>query len=228
MAAPDQQRFMKGAFASWDPGTYPSDSDVVYIPFRSNPESLTRSIKIEQGQGASGTPAGGKDSTAKAKSTDASSGLLTESFSIKVRFDVAERSETVQQSMNLADGILPEIGAMEALMYPFSSTSAGATDGANAPYQVRSVRKVALFIFGKYLKLPIRVTGMTINETVHNYQLIPLRAEVDVQCEVLNDFEKKSNKAAVAALNYQQKRRNQMAKLAINASQDLIFDTVTI
>src|SRR5207244_4025718 len=66
----------------------------------------------------------------------------------------------------------------------------------------RNPKKTILFIWGKSRVLPVRITSMTINETMHNPDLAPTRIEVTVNVEVLTDIDANKNDVAAAALTF--------------------------
>jgi hypothetical protein len=52
---------------------------------------------------------------------------------------------------------------------------------------------------------------MTINETSHNSQLNPVRAEIEVTAEVLGEADARDNVAVSSALEFTASNRRQMA-----------------
>ena len=92
--------FKSGAFAAYEPEE--PDTLSRFIPFRFNPETLSRQLTIEQGQGGGGgqSGSGGQSSSPsnEEQGSDANSGTLKETFTVLLRFDLAERH---QSSSNL-------------------------------------------------------------------------------------------------------------------------------
>lgn len=209
----DTVNYLRGAFVAYEPGGYPDKKRT--IPFRFNPESLSRSLSIEQGEGggegtAAGGSSGGGGSAAGEQGADASSGSLKESFSVLVRVDLADR---VQGADRLPQelGILPEIAALEELLYPVESEAEAPSDGTE-PTRARPQRWTVLFVWGRKRVYPVRITGMTVNETDHNAELNPVRAEIDVALEVLGETDARDNLAVSSALDFTASNRKQMAQ----------------
>jgi hypothetical protein len=210
----DGVNYLRGAFVAYEPGGYPDKKRT--IPFRFNPEGLSRSLSVEQGEGgAAGTEAGAggapPSSTPGEQAADASSGSLKESFSVLVRVDVADRVEGADR-LPAELGILPEIAALEDLLHPVESETEAPSDGTE-PTRARPQRWTVLFVWGRKRVYPVRITGMTVNETDHNAELNPVRAEIDVALEVLGETDARDNVAVSSALDFTASNRRQMAKL---------------
>lgn len=205
--------YLRGAFIAYEPGGYPDKKRV--IPFRFNPEGLSRQLSLEQGEAAA---AGGGAGAAPASSgsapdeqgADASSGTLKESFSVQIRVDFAERVEGADR-LEQELGIAPEIAALEELLQPAGAEAEAPSDGTE-PTRARPQRWTVLFVWGRKRVYPIKITGMTINETSHNAQLNPVRAEIDVTAEVLGEADARDNVAVSSALEFTASNRRQMAQ----------------
>jgi hypothetical protein len=202
--------YLRGAFIAYEPGGYPDRKRV--IPFRFNPEGLTRQLSVEQGEGgAEGAGAAGAGgSPAEEQGADASSGALKESFSVQIRVDFAERVEGADQ-LDAELGIAPEIAALEELLHPVESESEAPSDGSEAT-RARPQRWTVLFVWGRKRVYPIRITGLAIHETVHNAHLNPVRAEMEVSAEVLGEADARDNLAVSSALEFTASNRRQMAQ----------------
>jgi hypothetical protein len=205
----DPKSYLRGAFMAYEPGGYPNGEKRT-LPFRFNPEVLSRSFQVEQGKSGSGTE-GAKSSGKGDQGADASSGSVKQTFTVQVRFDFDDRHEA-SAGLPAELGILPELSALEGLLYPAESPTDANSDGQE-PVKARPQRPTVLFVWGKKRVLPVRITGMTVNETRHNRELNPTRAEVDVQLEVLGESDAKDNKAAADALAFTASKRAELAKL---------------
>ncbi len=212
----DDTKYLRGAFIAYDPGGYPDDDNKKRtIPFRFNPEGLARSLSIEQAQGGSGTEgAGGGSSSQSEQSADASSGALKESFSLLIRLDFVDRHQEADE-LDAELGLLPELSALEDLLHPAPSESADASDGQE-PVQQRSPRPTVLFVWGRKRVYPVRITAMNINETLHNSQLAPVRAEVEVSLEVVAEAEARDNRAVQDALAFQAENRRRWSQMFLD------------
>lgn len=204
--------YLRGAFIAYEPGGYPDKKRVV--PFRFNPEALSRQITVEQGQGGGAgaetapPPAGGSAPTEQG--ADASSGSIKEGFTVQIRVDLADRVEGATK-LPKELGIAPEIAALEELLQPVQSESEAPSDGTE-PTKARPQRWTVLFIWGRKRVYPIRITSITINETMHNAELNPVRAEIDVSAEVLGEADAKDNVAVSSALDFTSNNRRDLAQ----------------
>jgi hypothetical protein len=209
----DNINYLRGAFIAYEKGGYPDKKFV--IPFRFNPESLSRQISVEQGQGGEGGGGAGaaptsSGSAADEQAADASSGTVKESFTVQIRVDFAERVEGADR-LEQELGIAPEIAALETLLQPAEIEGNAPSDGTE-PTRPRPERLTVLFVWGRKRVYPIRITSMTINETSHNAQLNPVRAEIDVAVEVLGEADARENIPVSTALEFTASNRRQMAK----------------
>lgn len=207
----DEIGYLRGAFVAYEPGGYPDRKRV--IPFRFNPEALSRQISVEQGAAGGGTEGAAPPGQGKAsneQSADASLGTLKETFSVLIRLDFADR---VEAARNLPPelGVAPEIAAMEDLMYPAEPADAAPPAG-DEPVRQRLPRPTVLFVWGRKRVVPVRITQISVSEAIYNNQLLPVRAELDVACEVLGEADARDNEAVRAALEFTKSNRRQMAQ----------------
>ena len=202
--------YLRGAFIAYESGGYPDKRRL--IPFRFNPESLSRSLTVEQGSSGSGTEgsASSTSSTASGGASDASSGSVKESFKVLVRVDFADRlTETQNLSADL--GVAPEIAAIEDLLYPAETEAQASSDGTE-PVRQKLPRPTVLLVWGRKRVLPVKITGLTINEAMYNSQLNPIRADIEVSIEVLGELDAADNEAVKSALAFTSKNRRELAK----------------
>ena len=203
--------YLRGAFIATEPR---DDTSERVVPFRFNPESLSRSLTIEAAPAPSGTegaaPQASTDPTAEA-SADAAMGALKESFSVQIRLDFADRDESVS---NLPEeyGIAPEIAAIEDLVYPAETAADASSDGTEG-VRARRARPTVLFVWGRKRVLPVRIASLTINESVYNDQLNPVRAEIDVALEVLAEADVLATAGAKSALDHTNASRQELARM---------------
>jgi hypothetical protein len=205
--------YLRGAFIAYDLDGYSTGNSKQrrIIPFRINPESFSRSLSIESAQTAQGVEgAGGKAaSSTNEQSADASSGTLKETFAVQVRLDLVDRLESAV-SLDQALGILPEIAALEDLLYP-ARTDATANSDGKEPLRSKDPRPTVLFVWGTQRIVPVKITQMSINETLHNSELNPVRAEVEVTMEVLRDADATGNAAVRDALQFTDTNRRNLS-----------------
>jgi hypothetical protein len=201
--------YVRGAFAVFRPGDYPNRGQL--IPFRFNPEGLSRSLQIEQapgGQGAEGAQRRGGGSGGAEQAADASTGALKESFSILIRLDLIDREAASPSELtdDLKLGLLPEIAALEELMYP-AVTDAQATQTGREGVAARGPRPTVLLVWGTHRVFPVKVASMTVNETLHNEELAPVRAEIEIGLELVREGDARENLAVGDALAYASSKR---------------------
>ena len=204
--------FKSGAFAAYEPDDTVTVSR--FIPFRFNPETLNRQLSLEQGQGGGNQSGASGQSTSNAneeQGSDANTGTLQESISVLIRLDLAERQQG-GSNMPLELGIAPEIAAIEDLMYSAESSSEQASDGTE-PVQARARRPTVLFIWGEKRVMPVQITGMTINETLFNSRLYPIRAEIEVSLQVLGENDARDNTRVRSALDFTTANRRELAQM---------------
>lgn len=209
---PESTGYLRGAFIAYESGGYPDKKRV--IPFRFNPESLSRSLSVEQGSASSGTEGSASSSSSSSSSSeqasDASSGSVKESFKVVVRVDFADRLEAAQ---NLPPelGVAPEIAAIEDLLYPGETEAQASSDGTE-PVRQKLPRPTVLLVWGRKRVLPVKITGLTVNESLYNQQLNPIRADIEVSVEVLGELDAADNEAVKSALAFTTNNRRQLAK----------------
>jgi hypothetical protein len=218
--------YIRGAFIAYEPGGYPNQKRV--IPFRFNPEGLSRGFTIDAAQvteGVQGAP-GAQPSASTEQAADASAGTLKQTFSVTIRLDFVDRLESAV-TLDPTLGILPEIAALEDLLYPADAAADASSDGKEA-VKAKPARPTVLLIWGRKRRFPVRISQMTVNETLHNAALNPTRAEVEVQVEVLRDGDARNNPAVQEALNFTNDNRKQLSRLFLDrtAAQNTIVPTV--
>ncbi len=135
---------------------------------------------------------------------------------MKVRFDLNDREEA---SRGIAPefGILPEICALEALVHSPPAPGNGQRRARQAVVP-RLPRPTVLFVWGRHRVLPVRVTGMTINENLFNRRLNPTRAEIDVQLEVIPEADADNNRLVIDALAFTGRKRVELAQMFLNTT----------
>jgi len=204
--------YLRGAFIAYEPGGYPDKKRV--IPFRFNPESLSRTVAVEAGQsggGVEGAAPGAAAAPSGEASADAAAGALKESFSVQIRLDFADREQSVS-GLDEEFGIAPEIAAIEDLMYPAATESEASSDGTE-PVRPARPRPTVLFVWGRKRVLPVRIASLKIDESVYNNHLNPVRAEIDASLEVLGEAEARNDPAVRSALDHTGAGRRELAQM---------------
>ncbi|MCU0305181.1 MAG: hypothetical protein MUC56_14105 [Thermoanaerobaculales bacterium] len=222
--------YLRGAFIAYEPDGYPDQKRT--IPFRFNPESLSRQLSVEQGKGEEGAGGGGGGKPADAENEQSADtgGSLKESFNVLIRVDAADRHGPGHEaSKNLPPelGVAPEIAALEDLLYPATADSDTAADGSE-PVEAKPRRPTVLFVWGRKRICPVRITAMTIEETMYNRELYPLRAEIDVTLEVLGEGDAKDNVAVRSALDFTASNRRELARLFLDNTAEQSSNTMPL
>ncbi len=211
-----ETNYLRGAFIAYDPDV--GEEGKRTIPFRFNPENLSRQVSVEKGEGAkgSGGAAGGADPEKEASSD--TGGMTKESFNVLIRVDSDDRNgDGHEAARNLPEelGVLPELAALEDLLHPTASPVEAAGDGSE-PVEAKPRRPTVLFIWGRKRVLPVRITGLAIEETSYNRHLNPTRAEIDVSLEVLGEADAKDNVHVQSALEFMHGTRRQLAQMFLD------------
>ena len=204
--------YVRGAFIAYEPDGYPGDKRV--IPFRFNPEALSRTIAIEGGEtggGVEGAAPGAAAAPAAEASADPAGGTLKESFSVQIRVDFADREESVN-GLDEEFGIAPEIAAIEDLLYPAETESEASSDGSE-PVRAAARRPTVLFVWGRKRVLPVRIASLKIDESVYNNHLNPVRAEIEASLEVLGGSQVLADPAVRSALDHTSAGRRELARM---------------
>jgi hypothetical protein len=183
--------YMRGALIEFMPTVLVPLPNVII--FQYNPETITHTWTQPASAGVQGNPLAVK-------------GMPGEAFSFKLLMDandqIAEGNPLVETT-----GIYSRLAALEMLLYPtgsgglsglLGSVSAGAASaasaigggspGASATVPVSQVPTV-LFIWGPGRIVPVRVTQLTITETIYDTILNPIHAEAQIGLSVLTPDE---------------------------------------
>lgn len=142
------------------------------IPFQYNPESLTRSLspRYYKSQG------------------DRFTGPAAQSIDVTVRLENSNNGGTDP------NGILPQLAALEMMINP-SSTDLNTYSQDVKSNKLQAVPPLAprvLFIWGENRVLPVRLTSISVTETMFNNNLTPVIADVGLKME-LYPFEEASD-----------------------------------
>ncbi len=237
---------LKGALVAFTPTFLPVPVPDVTV-FQYNPESLTHTwsqpTPAPSGDAAAGSS--GRTGTTTGNPL-AVPGMPGEQFDLSIFLDANEDIAAGGPSGALASasGVYTRLAAMEMLLYPASAASssllgqasaaiAGAFGGSAPPQQSvpDSAVPVTLFIWGPLRIVPVRLTGLTITETLYDTMLNPVHAEAKLALKVLSPAELQATgadadvlaKVATVAYEYTLSVR-QAAALAnlANAAQSII------
>jgi len=209
---PESVSYLRGAFIAYEPDGYPDKRRV--IPFRFNPESLSRTVTAPSGGqqrgGVEGAAPGGSAAPSSEAAADTAA-AVKESFTVLIRLDFADRDPLVS-GLDEQYGIAPEIAAIEDLLYPVQPESQASSDGTQA-VQAASPRVTVLLVWGRKRVLPVRITSLKIEESMYNTDLNPVRAELEASLEVLGEAEAKNDPAVRSALDHTGSGRRELARM---------------
>ncbi len=193
--------FMKGALISFMPTFIGSLPNV--IVFQYNPESITHAWTSVPDPSQAADPKSGVDPTAVDR-------VPGESFSFKLSLDATDMiadggSNPIAAGLATASGVYARLAALEMLQYPADALSganllgtvsaavsaAGLSLGSSAPPTTvpRSDVPTVLFVWGPQRIVPVRVTALSIEESLYDSLLNPTHAEVSITLQVLTPEE---------------------------------------
>jgi hypothetical protein len=227
---------LKGALISFSAVGASTDmtSSPNVIVFQFNPEMINHDW-TEATTGAAGTDPRMNFSPL------ATSGVPSERFSFTLTLDSDEQLadaglDPISVGQAKLFGIYPQLSALEMLQFPVTSAASvlvgqgsAAADaaglGQSAPQCISvpvSEVPVVLFVWGLQRIVPVRVTGLTVKETLYDVLLNPTHAEVEISLTVLTPDELAAvsgpmKKIASMAYTYNQGLRQ--ARAAENLAQ---------
>jgi hypothetical protein len=173
---PGSPRLQKGAIVGIDVFN-PLASVII---FQYNPETLTRTLQVQATGGDSG-----RSEALRLK------GPPTESIKLDVEIDATDQLEKAD-GVATSLGIYPQLSALEMLLYPKSALLIANTIllAVGTIEVIPPEAPFTLFIWGPKRVLPVRLSGFSITESLHDPALNPIRAKVSLDLRVLstNDF----------------------------------------
>ncbi|MBN3753673.1 hypothetical protein G3N95_12045 [Paraburkholderia sp. Tr-20389] len=196
--------FLKGALISFTPGFISVTPDV--IVFQYNPETITHTWTAAGGDSGADSQAG--------RNPQAVKGTPGETFSFTLYLDandmIADGSANpIASGLAQASGVYTRLAALEMLQYPMPSagsssligtvsasigaapvigSATAAASGNNEPVP-RLEMPTVLFVWGPQRIVPVRLTGLTINERLYDAMLNPTHAEAQITLRVLTPDE---------------------------------------
>lgn len=174
---PGSPKLTKGGLAVLAPG---GGAVRRMIALQYNPDTLTRSFQV---QGAGGDGGGERAQPFRLK------GPAIETIKLEAEIDATDQLETPDANANAAAyGIGPQLAALEALVNPgVDELLALAALAASGTLEILSPEApLVLFIWGRNLVVPVRVTDFSITEEAFDPSLNPLRAKVSLGLRVLS------------------------------------------
>lgn len=170
---PGSPRLFKGGVVLVDPS---SSAVQRVIPLQYNPDSLTRTIEVQDASG------GGNGRTEPLRIKGPPIETITLDAEIDAT-DALEDGETVAAEV----GLSAHLAALETIVYPESSRLTSNNTLANlgtleiTPMQAA----LTLFVWSKNRLMPVRITQLQITEEAFSPNLNPLRAKISLGLRVL-------------------------------------------
>jgi len=166
-------RLLKGGIVLIDPA---SGAVRRVIPLQYNPDSLSRTLQVQ----AAGGDGGDRSQALRLK------GPPVETFKVEAELDATDRLEVADGTATQV-GLLPDLAALETVIYPTSSQlqsnqglmSAGTLEitPMEAP--------LALFVWSKERVVPVRITELSVTEEAFDPSLNPIRAKISLGMRAL-------------------------------------------
>lgn len=180
------------------------------ITLQYNPETMTRTLQV---QGATGEAADHLEQLRL-------KGPPIETIKVECEIDAADQLEFPDQNDNAVQfGILPQLAAIETVIYPDSRQVLDNRRQSDAGVMeiLATAAPLQLFVWGKNRVLPVRITELSITEEAFNPELNPIRAKVSLGMRVLsvNDLLFDNKGGSLYMAHFQQKER--LARLGVGA-----------
>jgi hypothetical protein len=201
---PGSPKLLKGGIVLIDPG-----SGIVQrvIVLQYNPDTLTRTLQVQ---------------SVTAESQNRSEALRLkgppiETFKLDAEIDATDQLESPSQNPNAVQyGILPQLTALETIIYPSSTQLVGNNSLAQsgtleiAPMEAA----LSLFVWSRNRVVPVRITDFSVTEEAFDVSLNPIRAKVSLGMRVLSvDDLGFDDKGGNLFITYQQ-QKERLAALA--------------
>jgi hypothetical protein len=207
------------------PGTTGTPSGPKVLIFQYNPETITRTRtgEWEARKNQKGAPSPAQQSK---QSSFQGGGLFakSETIAMKLVFDVTERL----LRSGVADdglGVLPELAVLEQIAIASPPKDGPAANPQNNAKLNEMAPKELLLALGVRF-FPVIVTSLTITEKRFNSSLIPVRAECDLQMQVLEATEVAGDPAIKEAFTKLIQDRKDRAAMAASTVPGSTLDAI--
>ena len=183
--------------------------------FQYNPATLTRSLEAQM-----------QDTEGKTGDPPRFKGAPVETIKLDVELDATDRMER-GEGQAADSGVLPQLAALETLIYPRSSEVVlnSALLLAGTIEIIPSVAPLTLFVWGKRRILPVRVTEFSVTEDAHHPNLSPIRAKVSLGLRVLSYSDVSADNPAWSLFLAHQVVKEGLAALATTGGLDSVLGT---
>lgn len=191
---------LKGALVSVGAG-----ASQTVIPFQYNPESVRRQLKPNTV---------GADQGVRSQEVRFT-GAPAETVSVEVQVDVIDQLGDGDADA-AANGVYPQIRALELLAYPSSSqveqyTTTLQSGGVSI---LPLVAPRLIFVWGPHRVIPVRIQSVTVTEEIFDNRLSPIRANLALEMHVLTYSDVFPDNPDYSLFLAHQKSMEQMARSA--------------
>jgi len=187
------------------------------IVMQYNPATLNRTLKV-QGAGGEG---GDRLEALRLK------GPPVETYQLEAEIDAADQLEFPSQGSNRSTveyGILPQLAALETIVYPTSSSvriNNQMAESGNLEI-IPMETPLVLFVWSKNRVLPVRITDFSINEEAYDPNLNPLRAKVSLSLQVLSGNDLTYNHFGSSLFRSYHQQKEQLSRRAASGQLDTL------
>jgi hypothetical protein len=212
MTFPRSPRTLRGGIVLLDPA---SGGIKRIIALQYNPDTVTRTLQV-QGAGGEG---GERREALRLK------GPPVETIRLDVELDAADQLELADQnSVAVENGLLPQLAALETIVYPsvrqLQESEALANGGAFEI--VPAEAPLSLFVWSRHRVAPVRFTELTIVEEAFDPRLAPIRARVSLSMRVLSVADLPSGHQGAGIYLAYQRQKERQASLSPQAMLDVL------
>jgi Contractile injection system tube protein len=175
------------------------------IALQYNPDSLSRSFQV---QGAGGEGGGERATPFRLK------GPAIETLKVEAEIDASDGLEFPDQNPNVvALGIGPQLALLESLVNPTSDAlvALNALASSGVLEIVPPDAPLVLFVWGRQIVVPVRVTDFSITEEAFDPVLNPVRAKVSLGLRVMSTDDLGFSHRGGALFMAHLRRREQLA-----------------
>jgi hypothetical protein len=173
-AFPGSPRLVKGGLVLIDPVSAAIRRMIV---LQYNPDSLSRTLQVQ----ALGE--GDRSQAMRLK------GPPVETIKLDAEIDATDQLEFPDQNSSTVEfGILPQLAALETIIYPASATltSNNALAAAGTLEIAPMEAPLTLFVWSRNRVLPVRISDLSVTEEAFDPALNPIRAKVSLGLRVLS------------------------------------------
>jgi hypothetical protein len=172
---PGSPKLLRGGLVLVDPS---SGAVKRIIALQYNPDSISRTLQV-QAMGEDGD----RSQAMRIK------GPPVETIKLDAEIDATDQLEFPDQNRNAVEfGILPQLAALETIIYPASAllNSNNALAAAGTLEIAPMEAPLILFVWSKNRILPVRITELSVTEEAFDPALNPIRAKVSLGMRVLS------------------------------------------